>query len=336
MSTQLNPRGVRLEELREGREIIRAEADALHKLSQRLDGAFSAAVEQLRSCSGLVVVCGVGKAGLVGKKITATLCSTGTRAVFLHPAEAVHGDLGCVTREDTALVLSNSGETEEVCRLLPMFSGMGVPVVAITAREESTLGRAADITITLGALNEAGQLGLAPTTSTTAMLAVGDALALVVSRSRGFTRQQFARNHPAGNLGLALKTVADVMRRGDQLRIAPQRVSIRDVLAGSQRGGRRTGAVMLVDDAGKLAGIFTDSDLVRLLEGRGESQLDGPVSEVMTANPLQVQVTSALGDAVQVLSSRRISELPVVDAEGRPVGLIDITDVIGLVRTEDD
>ena len=319
------------EQLREAREIVREAAGALVDLARGLDSAFCDAVRLITACRGTVVVTGMGKAGLIGRKIAATLSSTGTRAVFLHPAEAVHGDLGCVCADDVVLALSNSGQTEELCRLLPMFRRIGLPLIAVTARETSTLGSAADVTILLGHIPEAGHFGLAPTTSTTAMLALGDALALVVSRAKGFTRQQFAMFHPAGTLGQKLQAVKDVMRDGDQLRIASEASTIREVFVSKGKPGRRTGAVMLVDADERLAGLFTDSDLVRLLEARREDQLDRPISEVMTAAPKRITPDAPLSDAIALLSQHRISELPVIDDRGRPVGLVDITDLIALM-----
>ncbi len=322
------------EQLREAREIIRQEAQALHDISRGLDGAFSAAVGLIVACPGTIVVTGMGKAGLIGRKVVATFSSTGTRSLFLHPAEAVHGDLGSVRAGDVVLALSNSGETEELCRLLPIIGKLGVSLIAVTARETSTLGGASDVVIRLGHIPEAGHFGLAPTTSTTAMLALGDALALVTSRAKGFTRQQFATFHPAGALGKKLQTISDVMRQGEQLRIAAETATIRDVFVGHRISGRRTGAVMLVDAEGRLSGLFTDSDLVRLLEARREEQLDRPISEVMTAAPKRVTCEAPLGDAIALLSQHRISELPVTDDDSRPVGLIDITDVISLMPEE--
>ncbi len=334
MSTAPEPQFIPFDEvdqLREARDILRHEAQALLDLSRKLDVSFCAAVDSLKRCTGTVVVSGMGKAGIIGGKIAATLASTGTRAHFLHPAEAVHGDLGCVRCGDVALLLSNSGETEEICRLLPIFRQLGVLVIAITGNAASTLGADAEVTIEIGRLREAGALGLAPTTSTTAMLALGDALALVVSRVRGFTRQQFALFHPGGSLGQRLKQVPEVMRRGDQLRIAFQDVTVREVLVCMRKPGRRTGAVMLVDERGRLSGLFTDSDLARLVETRRETQIDRSISEVMTRDPLTITATDSLEDAIERLSTYHISELPVVDADHRPVGLIDITDIVSLM-----
>jgi len=273
----------------------------------------------------------MGKAGLVGRKIMATLASTGTPSHCLHPAEAVHGDLGRIHAEDVVLVLSQSGQTEEVVRLLPPLAELGVPIIAITARADSTLGRAATVVIDLGPLEEACPLGLAPSSSTTAMLAVGDALALVTSRLRGFGREDFARLHPAGSLGQKLSRVENHMRPLAECRVASQEETVRQVLIHASVPGRRTGATMLVDGQGRLAGIFTDSDLARLFERRRDDDLDGPIRNVMTAKPLKTEVGSMMVDAVALMARRKISELPVVDGDGRPLGLIDVTDVVGML-----
>jgi arabinose-5-phosphate isomerase len=323
-----------VDQLREAREMLRHASQAVAELSRRLDTRFCPAGSLLEHCTGSVVVTGMGKAGLIGRKLAATLSSTGTRALFLHPAEAVHGDLGCVRSDDVVLALSNSGETEEISRLLPLLARLEVPIVAITGRAASTLGQAAGVTLELGPLREAGHFGLAPTTSTTAMLALGDALALVVSRSRGFTRQQFGQFHPAGSLGRQLQSVGEAMRSGEQLRIAPETATIREVFVNIRKTGRRTGAVMLVDGDGRLSGLFTDSDLVRLLEDRRENEIDRPIAGAMTARPKTISPEAPLADAISLLSQHHISELPVIDGEGRPVGLVDITDLIGLMPEE--
>ncbi len=322
------------EQLREARALIKQEGETLLELANRLDTDFCRAVEMILHTSGRVVVTGVGKAGLIGKKVSATLASTGTRSQFLHPTEALHGDLGCLDCDDVLLALSNSGETQELCEVVAAARSLGVACIAITANEFSTLGSQAEVVLRLGSIRESGLMSLAPTCSTTAMLAVGDALALVLSRSRGFTPQQFALFHPGGSLGRRLRIVREVMRRGSQLRIASQSATIREVFS-SSNGGRRTGAVMLIDDDGRLSGLFTDSDLARLLEQHREGQLDRPISETMTKSPLTIDADSLLHDAIEVLSNRKISELPVVDEDGLPIGLIDITDVIGLMPAEE-
>jgi arabinose-5-phosphate isomerase len=284
----------------------------------------------LAQTRGSVVVSGMGKAGLIGQKITATLASTGTRSHFLHPSEAIHGDLGRLHADDVALILSFSGQTEEVVRILPSLHELGVAIVAITGRPDSPLGKQAVVTLDLGSIREACPLGLAPTASTTAMLALGDALALVLSQMRSFSVGDFARFHPGGTLGRKLARVEDAMRPLVQCRVAPQSLSLRETLISQSRPGRRTGAIMIVDEAGLLVGIFTDSDLARLFEANRDAALDGPLADVMTRSPATIGVGELLSAACDVLSRRKISELPVVDQAGRPVGLIDITDVVGL------
>jgi arabinose-5-phosphate isomerase len=316
-----------LEQLRQGREVIRAEAQTLNALADHLGEDFCAAVECLHACRGSVLVAGMGKAGLIGQKIVATLASTGTRSHFVHPSEAIHGDLGRIHRDDVLLVLSYSGETEEVVRLLPAVKQLGATVIAITGQPASTLGKFAQVTLDLGSIREACPLGLAPSASTTAMLALGDALALVLSQMRHFSEEDFARFHPGGSLGRKLAKVEEAMRPLEQCRIARVEQTVREALLLQSRPGRRTGAVMIVDETGHLAGIFTDSDLAKLLEARRESCIDGPLADVMTERPTTVETGTRLVVACQLLADRKISELPVVDAQGQPVGLIDITDV---------
>ncbi len=332
------PRGVEpgaeAEGLAFAREVLRVEADTLDLVSGRLDASISRAADRLFRCRGGVIVTGMGKAGIVGQKLAATLASTGTRAFPLHPGEAIHGDLGRIRADDVVVALSQSGETEEVLRLVHPIRRIGAPLIAITGRTESTLGRASDLCIALGPIEEACPLGLAPSASTTAMMAVGDALALLVSRMRDFRAEDFALYHPGGALGRRLAFVEDLMRTDRRLRKAHASLSVREVFVGLAGPRRRSGAVLIVDDAGRLAGIFTDSDLARLFERRQDDHLDRPIAEVMTRDPFQVVVGSSVAEAVEVMKSRKISELPVVDAQGRPVGLIDLTDLIGLVSPE--
>jgi len=330
LSGNLSP----FEQLGYARQIIQIESRALGQLANRLDGEFCQAVKLLHQCQGNVIVTGIGKAGVIGQKIMATLASTGTPSHWLHPAEAVHGDLGRIHREDVVLILSQSGETEEIVRLLPSLNELGVPILAITGQRTSSLGQAAIVTIELGNLQEACALGLAPTTSTTAMLAVGDALALVTSRMRCFGREDFARFHPGGSLGNKLSKVENHMRPLEHCRLASDDITVREVLVRVGKPGRRTGATMLVNAEGVLSGIFTDSDLARLFEQRRDKDLDGPIRNVMTPDPLRVQIGSMMIDAVAILVERKISELPVVDAADKPIGLIDITDVVALLPKE--
>jgi arabinose-5-phosphate isomerase len=324
-----------LQPLEAARSIIRHESHALWQLATGLDEQFSRAVELLVGCRGSVMVSGMGKAGLVGQKIAATLASTGTRSHFIHPAEAIHGDLGRLHRDDVMLLLSHSGETEEVLRLLPSIDALGVPIMAITGRPRSRLGRAAEIVLSIGEVREAGPLELAPTTSTTAMLALGDALALVSSQRRGFGPDDFARCHPGGALGRSLTQVDDVMRPLDQCRVALQSHTVRHVLISLSRPGRRSGAVLLTDSAGSLTGIFTDSDLARLLERQHDALLDKPIELVMTNSPSCVPRGTMMSLAVQLLTERKISELPVIDEGRRPVGLVDITDIVAFLPLDE-
>jgi arabinose-5-phosphate isomerase len=310
--------------------IIHREAAALSNLAARLDAMFGEAVQRLVDCRGCVVVSGLGKAGLVGQKIASTLSSTGTPSHFIHPVEALHGDLGRVRAGDLGLLLSYSGSTAEILQLLDSLHALGLPIIAITGRATSPLSQRADLSLHVGPVREAGDLELAPTTSTTAMLALGDALALVASQLRGFSVDDFARFHPGGFLGRKLARVEDVMRGLDRCRIADQSEATRQVLVRAGRPGRRTGAVMLVDAEGVLRGIFTDSDLARLFEQRRESALDQPIQHVMTRSPTTIQLGSMLDDARDLLVANKISELPVIDPSGRPCGLIDITDVMEL------
>jgi arabinose-5-phosphate isomerase len=318
------------EQLRAAREIVRREAAGVWKVSYRLSSTFCEAVKLLYTCQGSAIVTGMGKAGLIGQKIAATLSSTGTRAHFLHPAEAFHGDLGRIHPNDVVLMLTQSGETAEVVQLLPSLRDFGVPLIAITATRLSTIGSAATLVIELGDLEEVCSLGLAPSTSTTAMLAVGDALALVLSKMRNFKADDFARFHPGGALGRRLSRVDDVMRPLAECRQASDALTVREVIVACSKPGRRTGAIMLTDDAGRLTGLFTDSDLARLFERRDEAALDRPIREVMAAKPTAVRSGTRVADAVALLAKRKFSELPVIDKVARPIGLIDVTDIVGI------
>jgi arabinose-5-phosphate isomerase len=316
------------------REVLRIEAQALERVRDQLGVSIARAADLVFRCPGSVIVTGMGKAGLVGQKMAATLASTGTRAFPLHPAEAVHGDLGRIRADDVVIALSQSGETEEVLRLIPALRRLGACLVAITQHPGSTLGQAADLCIALGPIEEACPLGLAPSASTTALMAVGDALALLVSRMRDFRAEDFALYHPAGSLGRKLLRVEDVMRTGLGLRRARADETVRAVFVRLAGPRRRSGAVLIEDDDERLLGIFTDSDLARLFEKRREADLDRPIGDVMTSEPIQIQVGATLAEAVELLKARKISELPVVDRGGHLVGLIDVTDLIALVPAD--
>ncbi|MCL2118378.1 MAG: KpsF/GutQ family sugar-phosphate isomerase [Planctomycetaceae bacterium] len=314
--------------LEKARRILRQEANAVLEIADSLGPSFSEAVALLLGCRGCVILSGIGKAGLIAQKLVATLASTGTPSHFLHPAEAIHGDLGRVTADDLVLMFSQSGETEEVVRLLPSLAEMGVPLIAVTASDDCTLARHATLVLPLGKRKEADPLNLAPSTSTTAMLALGDALALVVSAERGFQAEHFAKFHPGGSLGRKLSLVGEYMRPITECRVAPDSETVREIFMRHRVPGRRSGAVILYDKQGRLSGIFTDSDLARLFESRNDDGLDRPVADVMTRTPLVVTLGSKMLEAVAIMARRKISELPIIDEHRVPVGMIDITDVV--------
>ena len=312
------------------RRILAAEAGALGVVASRLDDGFDRVAEILFGCRGRVAVAGVGKSADVGQKLVGTFNSTGTRAYTLDPTRAVHGDLGAVHPDDVALLLSHSGESEELVRLIGPLRKLASGVCAVTGIADGTLARTADAAIVYGPIKEACPLALAPSTSTTVMIALGDALAFVLLEERQFSADDFAKYHPAGSLGRKLASVAEFMRRGAELRLASAADTVRAVFATVRHTGRRTGAIILTDAEGRLAGLFTDSDLARLFEARRDAALDAPIAAVMTKDPVVIQPDARLGEAIELLKSRKFSELPVVDTDGRPVGMLDITDLIGL------
>jgi arabinose-5-phosphate isomerase len=320
--------------LAEARRIIHAEAEALAQVGMALDERFLRVVEALARCRGRIVVTGIGKSADVAQKIVGTLNSTGTRAYLLDATRAVHGDLGMVHPDDAALVLSHSGHSEELLRLLGPLQRSCASMVAISGNPDGALARLADAAIIYGPIMECDPLALAPSTSTTLMMALGDAIAFVLSRQRNFTSEDFARYHPAGSLGRKLATVESIMRRGHELRIARASTTIRNVFAQTHLEGRRTGAIILVNEDGRLAGLFTDSDLARIFERRDDAALDRPIGEVMTLHPITIAPTSRVTDAIELLGRKKISELPVVDGEGRPLGLLDVTDLLEVVPGE--
>jgi len=311
-----------------GKRVLRREALAIQRLAGQLDARFLQAVYRILHCQGTIVVCGVGKAGNVGQKISATLSSTGSPSHFLHPTEALHGDLGKIKSGDVVLIFSQSGESEEITRILPTIRSFRTSIIAITATEQNTLARNAEIVLPLGRVDEADKHGLAPSTSTAVMIALGDALALTVSERRGFRAEHFAKFHPGGALGRRLSLVDEHMRSLDRCRIAPDAKTVREVFARHGISGRRSGAIMLTQQDGRLSGIFTDSDLARLFEQRNEHLLDAPIRCVMTLKPASITSGSRMLEAIAVMGEKRISELPVTNNEGYPLGIIDITDVV--------
>lgn len=318
------------EHVRNAKTILNHQSAAIARLANRIPADFAPAVQAITDCRGCVIVTGMGKAGWIGQKISASLASLGTPSHFLHPAEAIHGDLGRIGRRDVVVALSNSGETSEIVNLLPRIESFGVLVIAMTANQNSTLANHASLVLDFGHVDESCHLGLAPSASTTVMLALGDALALSVSQLRSFQATDFVKYHPGGSLGLKLSMVTEVMRPSIACRVAHESKTVREIYITHRGEKRRSGVVMLTDDSGRLSGIFTDSDLAKLLERQQDSQLDGPISDVMTRNPITVNCKERTSVAIEILASRNISELPVVNHRDHPLGLIDITDVVNL------
>jgi arabinose-5-phosphate isomerase len=314
--------------LEQAAAVLRSEATAILDAADMLDESFCTAIELLQNCTGSVVVTGMGKAGLIGRKISATLASTGTPSHFLHPAEAMHGDLGVLRNDDLMLAISQSGETAEVTQILPHVKSRKIPLIALTSQRNSTLGQFASVVVETGRLVEADSLGVAPSTSTTVMLAIGDSMSLVLSGNRGFSHDDFAARHPGGSLGMRLLKVEEKMRPVECCRLARPEDTVRHVFA-RPLPSRRTGAVMIVNAEDHLVGIFTDSDLARLFGNRQDDALDRPIGEVMTSEPISVPEGTRLEDAVSLLDTHRVSELPVVDGRGCLSGLIDIVALVG-------
>jgi arabinose-5-phosphate isomerase len=323
------------EQLRFASEIIRHEASALETLAKNLPDDFHQVAELIVNCEGSVIVTGMGKAGWIGQKISASLASTGTCSHFLHPAEAIHGDLGRVGKNDIVLAFSNSGETSEILHLLPTIRNLDVPLIAVTGKSRSSLVSHSDFVLCYGQITEAGHLGLAPSTSTALMLAIGDALSLVVSRMKNFAATDFARFHPGGSLGKKLSCVDEIMRPIAECRVARETETVRDVYIRLSGRSRRAGVVLVTNTEGVLTGLFTDSDLARLLERQQENQFDQPIFDVMTQNPVTIRTGQRTMFAVETLACRNLSELPVIDAIGHPLGLIDITDVLAFFPNDE-
>ncbi len=308
------------------REVLEIEIEGLRAVAEKLGPGFVKAVELIREARGRVVVTGIGKSGLIGRKIVATLASTGTPSFFLHPAEALHGDLGMVVPEDILLAISNSGETEEVNKLLPSLKRRGVKIVAFTGNPGSTLAQEADVVVDVGVPREACPLGVAPTASTTATLAMGDALAMVLAKLRDLKLEDFRRNHPGGSLGERLKVqVSQIMLRGEALPLVRLGEKMTEALFEINRKG--LGCALVLDDDGSLCGIVTDGDLRRALLKYGDFR-DLPVERVMTKNPKTIPPEALAADALYVMEKNLITVLPVV-AERKVVGIIHLHDVLG-------
>jgi arabinose-5-phosphate isomerase len=312
--------------LKRVRDVIRLEADTVRAQIKCVNSRFAEAVRLMTACRGRVVVLGVGKSGLIGRKITATLASTGTPSTFVHPSEGMHGDLGMITPNDVVLALSYSGETEELRKLLPSLHFMQVPLIALTGKAQSRLAKSATVSLVVSVKREACRYNLTPTTSTTAMLAIGDALAMAVMDSRGFRAEDFARLHPGGVLGKRLLwTVKDVMHKGKENPVVHHDQTVRQALSIMTR--TRLGATSVVDSRGRMAGYFTDGDFRRLAP-TDPLLLDKRVREVMTSNPHKVSPDTRIGEASELLRRYRCDNLPVVDAKGRPIGVLDERDLL--------
>ena len=313
------------------REVVRAEAEAISGLSERIDQGFLGAARAMAECTGRVVTTGMGKAGIIAQKVAATLSSTGTSAIFMHPAEARHGDLGLVTADDVVLALSNSGETEDLVELVPPLRRIGAVLVVVTGSAGSSLADAADFVVDMGPVREPGVLGLAPTASTSAMLALGDALALVLKKAKGFDESHYSFYHGGGALSekasdrRRLAKVRDLMRTGERVPVARPEAAIAETLDLVTEA--HAGSVIVVDEGGKLLGIFTDGDLRRSLREHGDVS-GRSVGELMTSPCLSIGVDQLLGDAQKIMQDRKVNELPVVDGEGRVMGLLDVQDVV--------
>jgi arabinose-5-phosphate isomerase len=311
------------------RNVIRAEAEAIASMTPIVDEAFAQAAEMLYNCTGSCIVSGIGKAGIIGRKISATLASTGTPSHFLHPAEAVHGDLGRLRRDDIVMVLSYGGETDEVTRLINLVKHLQIRLISITGDAESTLSQHSDVVLCMGKISEACPLGVAPSVSTACMLAIGDALAFAVMKARNFSVEDYVRFHPGGSLGAKLMTVEQSMmfRPGEALPIVDTDMTIGRMLK-ETHDIKRHGAVMVVDERGKLTGIITDGDLRRLITRHGPATFDLKARDVMTAGCKRIRADALASEATAIFHKYRIDELPVVDGEDHPVGLIDVQDIV--------
>ncbi len=316
-------------DLEYARRVIEAEADAIASVKPIVDASFALACEMMYNCTGSCIVSGIGKAGIIGRKMSATLASTGTPSHFLHPAEAVHGDLGRLRENDVVIVLSYGGETDEVTRLINLVKQLGIRLISITGDSDSTLGKHSDVVLCMGQMSEACPLGVAPSVSTTCMLAVGDALAFTVMKAREFSVEDYVRFHPGGSLGAKLMTVEQSMmfRPGEKLPIAEVTDTVKQLLEKTD-DLKRHGAVMVVGKDGTLAGIITDADLRRLMTKHGHKAFDFKAGDVMTADCKKIRADALAAEATAIFHKYRIDELPVVDADNRPLGLIDVQDIV--------
>jgi arabinose-5-phosphate isomerase len=313
--------------LEKARWVLQVEADAIERMITRLDETFDRAVETLAACRGRVVTSGMGKSGIICRKIAATFSSTGTPALFMHPAEAVHGDLGMLARGDTVLLVSNSGQTDELLRLLSTIKRLGLPLISFVGDMESKLAAHSDLVLDIGVDQEACAMGLAPTASTAVALALGDALAIALSQKKGFRSEEFARLHPGGELGKHLALVSDLMHVGEAVPVVRQGAIMRQAIAEMSRKG--LGVVAVSDAAGRLIGVVSDGDLRRHLERDETTFLDRRVEECMTTSPVTIESKEMATRALDVLEKHRITSLMVIDGSGRIIGIIHLHDLWG-------
>jgi arabinose-5-phosphate isomerase len=307
------------------RRVLRIEAEAISELLARLDARFEQVVDLLMKCKGRVVVTGMGKSGLIGRKIAATFSSTGTPSVFLHPAEAVHGDLGMLMRDDVVLAVSYGGETEEIIALLETIKRMGLRLIAMTGNTRSTIAMASDVVLDVAVKEEACSLNLAPTASTTAAMAMGDALAVTLLDRRGFSPGDFAALHPGGRLGKKLLRVENLMHAGEDMPRVSIFAKMPDVIYEISK--KSLGMTTVVDSDGRLAGVLTDGDLRRLMQQRGAATFDLVVGECMNKNPQTIAAGELAGSALRIMEERKITSLVVAGADGKPVGVVHLHDL---------
>lgn len=314
--------------INKGREVVDIEKKAINSLTNTIDGNFYKTIEYMFNCKGRVVLTGMGKSGLIARKIVATLNSTGTPAIYMHPTDALHGDLGMVRGDDVVLMLSKSGETEELLSLIPMFKRLEVPVITISAKRESRMAKESDVLLYIEITEEACPFDLVPTASTTTMLVLGDAIAVALIEMRGFTEEDFAMLHPGGSLGKRLSLrVSEIMKKGKDIPIVKENTSVKETIF--EITSKRLGATSVVDKDGKLCGIITDGDLRRLLEKDIEIK-KLTAADIMSKNPKKISATVLASYALQQMENYKITSLIVADEEARPVGILHLHDLVNL------
>ncbi|MEE8184552.1 MAG: KpsF/GutQ family sugar-phosphate isomerase [Acidobacteriota bacterium] len=307
--------------LKSAREVLEIEAQAIRDVANRLGPSFIRAVDLLFGCRGRVIITGMGKSGIIGTKLAATFSSTGTPSLFLHPAEAIHGDIGTVTVTDIVLAISNSGETEEILKLLDYLQRLNIPLISMVGQTESTLARDSQVVLDISVREEACPLGLAPTASTTAALALGDALAMVISKKRGFTTEDFVVRHPGGQIGKSMLRVENLMQTGKAVPSIPRNTPMQEAI--EEMSAKGFGMTNVVDEKGDLVGILTDGDLRRLLS-KGRNLLDRPIHECMSKDPITIDRKELATRALHLLESKKITSLAVVEGGNHLVGLIHL------------